>query len=223
MSPYCDFVEQATGEDGRPDLIVRLPGERVIIVDSKVPDLEFLATLESADPDTRKIALRAHSDKLKETIKGLSDRNYPAKHPNSLDYVVLFLPAESLFSSALEGDSELIVWAAKRKIMLATPASLIGLMRGISVSWDQQKQNENSREIAEAARELYARVAKFTEHFETIRDGLEKANKAFNNATGSYERMIRPSGNRLLELGVPGEGKSMADIPTLDLPLRQIS
>src|SRR5690606_28134910 len=121
------------------------------------------------------------------------------------DYVVLFLPAESLFSTALEGDGDLIVWAARRKIMLATPASLIGLLRGISVSWEQQKQTENSRAIAEAARELYGRIVKFAEHFEAIRDNLEKANKALNNATGSYERMVRPSGNRLLELGVPGD------------------
>lgn len=222
MSPYCDFVEQATGEDGRPDMIVRLPGERVIVVDSKVPDLEFMATLESADPETRKVSLRAHSEKLKETIKGLADRDYPSKQANSLDYVVLFLPAESLFSTALEGDGDLIVWAAKRKIMLATPASLIGLLRGISVSWDQHKQTENGKAIGEAARELYSRVAKFTEHFESIRDGLEKANKAYNAAAGSYERMVRPSGQRLLEQGLPRDGKDLAEISLLDTPLRKI-
>jgi DNA recombination protein RmuC len=222
MSPYCDFVEQAAGEDTRPDMIVRLPGDRVIVIDSKVPDLEFLATLESSDLETRKLALKAHSDKLKDTIKQLADRDYPAKHPNSLDYVVLFLPAESLFSTALEGDGELIVWAARRKVMLATPASLIGLLRSISLSWDQQKQTENSRKIAEAARELYARVATFTGHFEAIRDGLEKANNAFNKAAGSYERMVRPSGQRLLELGVPSDGKEMGDPAQIDIPLRRI-
>lgn len=222
MSPYCDFIEQAAGEDGRPDMVVRLPGERVIIVDSKVPDLEFLATLESADPESRKASLRAHADKLKETIRLLADRDYPSKQANSLDYVVLFLPAESLFSTALEGDGELIVWAAKRKIMLATPASLIGLLRGISVSWDQHKQTENSKAIAAAARELYTRVATFTEHFEGIRDGLAKANKAYNSAAGSYERMVRPSGSRLIELGVPSDGKTFAEPPVLDSDLRLI-
>ncbi len=221
MSPYCDFVEQAQGEDdSRPDLIVKLPGDRVIIVDSKVPDLDFLAALETSDPEKRTQSLKSHADKLKQTIKGLADKDYPAKHPNSLDYVVLFLPAESLFSAALEGDRDLILWAGNKKIMLATPASLIGLLRAVSMSWDQQKQTENTRAIAEAAQELYERVAKFTDHFESIREGLEKANKALNSAVGSYERMVRPSGERLLKLGVPTGGKTLAEVIPIENTLK---
>jgi len=220
MSAHCDFVEQAQSGDSKPDLIVRLPGDRLIIVDAKVPDLDFLNAMEAADPVKRAEALASHAAKLKGTIKALADRDYPRQFPNALDYVVLFLPAESLFSAALEGDRDLIIWAAGKQIMLATPASLIALLRSVSVSWQQYAQTENAQAIAEAAQELYNRVTKFTEHFESIRDGLDKANNAFNASVGSYERMVRPSGEKLLKLGGGTTAKVLADVPVLNATLR---
>lgn len=220
MSAHCDFTEQAAAGENRPDLVVKLPGDRVIIVDAKVPDFDFFNALESAEPAKRAEALMAHAAKLKSTIKALADRDYPHHFQNALDYVVLFVPAESLFSAALEGDQDLIVWAAERKILLATPASLIALLRSVSVSWRQHAQTENAQKIAEAAQELFARVVKFTEHFEKIRGGLEKANSAFNDAVGSYERMVRPSGERIQKLGGPTGSKVLADIQPLDATLR---
>lgn len=216
MSAHCDFTEQSKGDEGKPDLIVRLPGERLIIVDSKVPDLDFLNALDTADTTRRAEALAAHAAKLKSTIKALADRDYPRQFPNALDYVVLFLPAESLFSAALEGDQELIVWAANKRILLATPASLIALLRSVSVSWQQHAQTENAQKIAEAAQELYARVVKFTEHFERIRAGLERANSAFNDAAASFQTRVRPAGERLAELGGGASGKNLADLQPLD-------
>jgi DNA recombination protein RmuC len=188
MSAHCDFTEQAQSDDKKPDLIVKLPGDRFIIVDAKVPELDFLSALEVADPAKRAESLAAHAGKLKATIKALADRDYPSQFPNALDYVVLFLPAESLFSAALEGDHDLIVWAANKRIMLATPASLIALLRSVSVSWQQHAQTENAQKIATAAQELYGRVVTFTEHFENIRDGLEKANAAYNKASPVFSR-----------------------------------
>jgi len=220
MSAHCDFSEQTQAGDAKPDLVVRLPGERIIIVDAKVPDFDFLNALESADSLQRAESLAAHAAKLKATIKGLADRDYPSQFPNALDYVVLFLPAESLFSAALEGDHDLIVWAASKRILLTTPASLIALLRSVSVSWQQHAQTENAQKIAEAAQELYARVCKFTEHFERIRDGLAKANDAFNDAVGSYERMVRPAGEKIQKLGGTAPGKELADVQPLDTTLR---
>jgi DNA recombination protein RmuC len=220
MSAHCDFVEQAQSGDSKPDLIVRLPGDRMIIIDAKVPDLDFLDAMEAADPVKRAEALTLHAAKLKGTIKSLADRDYPHQFPNALDYVVLFLPAESLFSAALEGDRDLIVWAAGKQIMLATPASLIALLRSVSVSWQQYAQTENAQAIAEAAQELFSRVTKFIEHFERIRSGLDKANNAFNDAIGSYERMVRPSGEKLMKLGGGMTGKTLTDVPLLNASLR---
>jgi len=216
MSAHCDFTEQqATDDQDRiPDLVVRLPGERIIIVDSKVPDLDFLTALDLAEPVARTTALAAHARKLKDTIRALAERDYPAQFPNALDYVVLFLPAESLFSAALEGDHDLIVWAAQKRILLATPASLIALLRSVSVSWQQHSQTENARAIGEEAQKFYQRVTKFTEHFERIGEGLKKASGAFNEAVGSYERSVRPSGERLVKLS--GEA-SPKPLPQPDL------
>ena len=220
MSAHCDFVEQVREGDSKPDLIVRLPGDRVIIVDSKVPDLEFLAALDSEEEGRRSAALADHAAKMKTTIKALADRDYPAQFNKALDHVVLFVPAESLFSAALEGDRDLIVWAAERHILLATPASLIALLRSVAVSWQVHEQSQNAQQIAEAAQTLYERVNRFVEHFERIRDGLGKATKAYDDAVGSYERMVRPSGERLARLGGGVESKTLPEIRALDSALR---
>jgi DNA recombination protein RmuC len=220
MSAHCDFTEQTQADDKKPDMIVRLPGNRVIIVDAKVPDLDFLSALETADPAKRAESLAAHAAKLKGTIKSLADRDYPRQFPNALDYVVLFVPAESLFSAALEGDHDLIVWAAEKRILLATPASLIALLRSVAVSWQQHKQTENAQKIAEAAQELFERIVTFASYLDKIRGGLDTANKAFNQAVGSYESRVKPSGEKLQKLGGTQAGKELPDIQPLDSTLR---
>jgi DNA recombination protein RmuC len=220
MSAHCDFTEQTSSGENRPDLVVKLPGDRFIIVDAKVPDFDFLNALETAEPVKRAEALAAHAAKLKATIKALADRDYPRQFPNALDYVVLFVPAESLFSAALEGDHDLIVWAAEKRILLATPASLIALLRSVSVSWQQHSQTENAQKISEAAQELFVRIVTFTEHLEKIRGGLEVANRAFNQAVGSYESRVKPSGEKLQKLGGSTGGKDLAELPLLDATLR---
>jgi DNA recombination protein RmuC len=220
MSPHCDFSEQTQADDKKPDLLVHLPGDRLIIIDAKVPDLDFLQALDSADPNVRAQALSTHASKLKETIRDLGRRNYPGQFSGALPYVVLFLPAESLFSAALEADPHLILWAAERQIMLATPASLIALLRAVSICWQQYAQTENAREISDAAKELYDRVFKFTEHLDKIRVGLDKANDAFNSAVGSYQRMVRPSGEKLVKLGGGGALKELPNVEPVNTTLR---
>lgn len=220
LSAHCDFSEQTQSGDSKPDLIVRLPGDRVIIVDAKVPDLDFLTAMETVDVAKRAEALTEHADKLRGTIKTLAARDYPRQFPNALDYVVLFVPAESLFSAALEGDRDLIVWAASKQIILATPASLIAVLRSVSVSWQQHAQTENALQIAEGAQELYERICTFSKHFETIAAGLDRANKAYNDAVGSYERMVRPSGERLVKLSGNNGAKQLAKVEEVDLNLR---
>jgi DNA recombination protein RmuC len=217
MSAHCDFVEQSKGDEGKPDLIVKLPGERVIIVDSKVPDLEFVTNVASAEPAKRAEMLSAHATKLRNTVKGLAERNYPNQFPNALDHVVLFLPAESLFSTALEGDPDLIVWAESKQVYLATPASFIAVLRTINFIWQQHAQTQNAKKIAEAAQEFFGRVVKFTEHFERIRSGLERANYAFNEAAASFQTRVRPAGERLAELGAGMTGKELADVQPLEV------
>lgn len=220
LSAHCDFELQVQDADKRPDLLIRLPGDRVILIDAKVPDLDFLGALASVDESTRAEALAAHARKMRDTIKALADRDYPRRFPQALDHVVLFVPAESLFSAALEGDRELLLWAAERRILLATPASLIALLRTVSVTWQQHEQSVNAREIAAAAQVLFERVQKFTEHFGEIRDHLHKAGAAYDRSVGSYERLVRPAGERLARLGGGGTETGLPEIPPLDSQLR---
>ncbi len=220
MSEHCDFTEQTQSDDKRPDMIVNLPGGRKIIIDAKVPDLDFVAALDAGDAATRARLLGEHARKLKDTIRALAGRDYPSQYPDALDHVVLFMPAESLFSAALEGDRELILWAAGQRIMLATPASLIALLRAVSLSWQQHEQTENVRKIADTAQDLYARVVTLTGHFADIGEGIARAGKAYNAAVGSYERMVRPAGERLVKLGVPTANKILPEGGPVETDLR---
>ena len=223
LSSHCDFSEQPQAAEGRPDMIVHLPEGRHIVVDAKSPDLSFLTELESGNAAQRKTAIEQHGKKMRETIKALADRNYPQHIDGALDCVVMFVPAESLFSAALEGDPDLIVWAAARRITIATPASLIALLRSVSVSWQYHSQSENARAIAGAAQELYNRLGTFLGHFDKIRAGLDRANKAYNNAVGSYERSIKPSGERVNKLQVgETEGKELPAVEPVAEVLRSL-
>ena len=219
FSTHCDFTEQSMAGDSKPDLVIHLPGDRSVIVDAKVPDLEFLSVLDAADPAKRAEGLREHANRLKNAIKALAEKDYPRQFPNALDYVVLFVPAESLFSAALEGDRELIAWANNKRVLLTTPASLIGLLRAISVCWLQHAQTENAREIAAAAEELYSRVCTFFDHVRDMGVGLKRAVSAYNDATSSYDRRLRPSGERLLELGAANGHKQLPQISRVEEPL----
>lgn len=214
MSPHCDFSEQVTSDDKRPDLIVRLPGNRCIIIDSKVPELDA-ARLASNAPN-RAEALKDHAAKLRQTIRSLATKDYPtaiAKDQGLVAYdkVILFLPAESLLSIALEADNNLVIEAGEQGILLATPATLIGFLGAINLAWKEQTQVENSKEIATAAQTLYERVYLFLEHFAKVGKGLETAAEAYNMATSSYQRRLRPAGDKLRELGI-GSNQELPEI-----------
>jgi DNA recombination protein RmuC len=222
MSAHCDFVEQTAAGDTRPDMLVKLPGDRLIIVDSKVPDLNFLAALGTADETTRRDKLAAHAAKLKATIQALAKREYPKQFPAALDKVVLFVPAESLLSAALEGDPNLIVDAAAQSILLATPSSLIALLYAVAMSWQQDAQTKNARDIADAGMELFERVAKFVEHFAAVHDGLEKTAAAYNKAVASFESRVRPSGDRLIKLAGISPDAALPEAKPMETALRTL-
>jgi len=214
LSPHCDFIEQASAEDRRPDLVVRLPGDRCVIIDSKVPELD--AALANPGSANRSEILREHAQKLRATIKALAAKDYPSVVGRELglvafDKVILFLPAESLLSTALEADNELVIDAGKQGILLATPATLIGFLGAINLTWQQHAQAAQVQQIADTATELYKRVADFAEHLAGARKNMNNAVEGLNDAFGSFERMVRPKGEELGRLGVkpskalPGE------------------
>jgi len=224
LSPHCDFNEQVSQDESRPDLIVKLPGNRGIIIDAKVPEFD-VAIAEQNAPNRREL-VNAHAAKLLKTIRELAAKNYPQAIEKlglkPFDRVVLFLPAESLLSTALEGNNDLILEAGKMGILLATPATLIGFLSAINLSWQQHQQAENAAQIAREATELYIRVTKFVEHFGKVRKGLNSAVESFNQALGSYEGRIRPQGERLRELGVINHRDEFESIPQASSDLRRL-
>lgn len=203
LSELCDFSEQVTEGDARPDLIVKLPGQRCIIIDSKVPDFE-VAIADQAAPNRREV-VAAHAKKLMVTLRDLASRDYPSalrkQGQTPFDKVILFLPAESLLSTALEGDNELVLKAADVGILVATPATLMGFLSAINLTWQQHKQAENAAHIATEATELYERVRTFVSHMARLQKQLNGATEAFNSAVGSYTRRVRPQGDKVRELG----------------------
>jgi DNA recombination protein RmuC len=224
MSPHCDFAEQMSQDDKRPDLVVKLPGNRCVIIDSKVPELDA-ARLASGAPN-RAETLKDHAVKMRQTIRALAQKNYPATIGKeqglaAYDKVILFLPAESLLSTALEADNNLVIEAGEHGILLATPATLIGFLGAINLAWKEQAQAENSREIAAAANLLYERVGIFLKHFARVGKGLDDAAGAFNEAVSSYRKRLRPAGEKLTELGIGGDNP-MPEIDTAGDDLEQL-
>jgi DNA recombination protein RmuC len=229
MSPHCDFLEQQSvdTEEGRlrPDLIVHLPGAAQIVIDAKVPLHAFLAAV-SARPDSveYRAAMIQHSSLVRDHINRLSLKEYWKQFEPTPEFVVLFVPGESFFSAALEQDRTLIEDAIDKRVVLASPTTLIALLRAIAYGWKEQLVTENAERIKDLGKELYDRVVKFAEHLSEIARGLERTNQAYNRAAASFDSRLIPSVRKFKEMGA-GSGAEVPEvepIETLPRPLLSI-
>lgn len=214
MTKHCDFEEQFTLADGkRPDMTVNLPGNRRIAVDAKAPLTAYLEAVEATEPKRRAEALDRHVKAIRGHVRALADRNYAETLGHNVDLVVLFLPGDPILSAAFEGDPELQTEALRQKILLATPTTLVALLRTVAIYWQQSTIVENAEAIAGAARDLYDRAAKFGEDFQRVGKGLKTALDAYNTAVGSYERRLMPMGRRLEEMNIAEQARRRLGSP----------
>jgi DNA recombination protein RmuC len=203
MLEYCDFAEQATlfGDAAqRPDLIVRLPNECQIVVDAKVSLDAYLRALETEEEAERARLLAAHADQVRRHIKALADKAYWRRLPCSPEFVVAFLPLESLFSAALEHDPELLSFGIQHRVVIATPTTLISLLLAVAHGWRQQALAENIEKIRAAGVELYTRILTMSDHFERLGAAIERTVETYNQTVGSMQRSVLPSARKLSEL-----------------------
>jgi DNA recombination protein RmuC len=209
MSPHCDFQEQQSvdTEEGRlrPDLVVKLPGGSQIVVDVKVPLHAFFKAVNAQSDAEYREAMLLHAALVREHIKGLSGKEYWRQFEPTPEFVVLFVPGESFFSAALEQDRTLIEDAIDKRVVLASPTTLIALLRAVAYGWKQQQVAENAERIKDLGRELYERVVTFAGHLSEIAKGLERANKAYNSAVASFDSRLIPSARKLREMGIGSE------------------
>jgi DNA recombination protein RmuC len=206
MVHNCDFQEQETREgDGvriRPDMIVRLPGDRSIVVDAKVPLTAYLDAVSAADETSRKAALVRHGQQVSEHVRQLASKQYWNQFQPAPELVVLFLPGDHFFSAALESRPDLIEEALARKVVIATPVTLISVLKGIAYGWNQEQLAENAEEIRRVASEMYERVQLVQEHYSDTGRLLEKTVEAYNRSVGSWDSRLVPALRKMRELGV---------------------
>ncbi|MBV8727316.1 MAG: DNA recombination protein RmuC [Candidatus Eremiobacteraeota bacterium] len=225
MEPYCDFSEQQTFESvdgaGRPDMTVKLPGNSMIFVDAKVPLNAYLEAVEVADEATRREKLRLHAAAMKTHVDALARKNYQ-RSEGSADFVVMFVPGEAFLSAACIENPDLIEYGANRGIYIASPLTLMALLRSYALGWQQRRQEENAKQIAVLGRDLYDAVRVFALHFSKIGTALEGAVSAYNSTVGSMEGRVLPRGRKLKETASLSDAE-LNEPPAIETAIRPVT
>ncbi|MET0182078.1 MAG: DNA recombination protein RmuC [Caulobacterales bacterium] len=221
LSAHADFTEQTTttADDGkmlRPDVIIRLPGGRSIVVDAKVALSGYLDAMEATDEQTRETCLKKHAQELRDHVKKLSSKDYSKHFAETADFVALFIPGENFFAAAVERDPTLFEDAMKLRVVIVTPVTLMALARSIAYGWRQEQSAKNAQEIADLGRELYNRLATMSDRVSSLGNSIEKSVKSYNELIGTLDSRVMPSARRFKELGASDSGVEIAQAVQID-------
>jgi DNA recombination protein RmuC len=223
MLNYCDFVEKSpVTEDGRrlvPDVLVRLPNDACIVIDSKVPIDAYLRMSEAED-SLRDALLREHARQVRDHLRSLSAKSYWSRFQPAPEFVVMFMPAEPLFTAALQHDTGLFDFAVDQRVIPASPLTLVALLRTVASAWQQQRLAKNAEEIRQLGRELYERLSTMAEHIGAVGDHLKKAGASYDAFVGSLDSRVLASARRFKELGVTAAKDLPEDLPSTHLDVR---
>ncbi len=224
MSAHCDFIEQSTheGDEGRlrPDVVVKLPAGRTIVIDAKVALTAYLDALEAGSEEERRAHVQRHAAQLRTHVNKLADRGYAGQLRDSAEFVVLFIPGDTFLAAAAEADPSLIEQALERQVVIATPSTLIALLRAVAYGWRQEKLAENAQRISDLGRDLHDRLATLVTRLASTGHQLGKAVRAYNETVASLETRVLPAVRRFDDLGVPSR-KTRTDPAPIDVQVRQ--
>jgi DNA recombination protein RmuC len=226
MVEHCDFSQQesVSTDNGvqRPDMVVRMPDGREIVVDVKTPLDAYLSAIEATDDATRARFLEQHARKVRERVNELSRKAYWSQFKNSPDFVVLFIPGDQFLSAALDIDRNLLEDALRQKVILATPTSFVALLRAVAYGWRQEQLAANAEHIRDTGVELYSRLATFSEHLARLGSGLDSAVGHYNKAVGSFESKVLPGARKFTEMGVTAK-KDLESPEQVEKGVREIT
>lgn len=202
MQAYCDFAEQTAGSGSqiRPDLTVRLPEKRAVVIDAKASTAAYMEAQQADDETARDDSLKRHAGALKAQVDDLAKKEYGAKVEGSLDFVVMFVPGDQFLSAALNANPELIEYAMHRRVAIATPASLISLLWSVANGWQRQRIAEDAERILKEGQELHKRMLTFMDHYKDVGARLNRAVETFNRSVGSFDSRVLPQGRRFAEM-----------------------
>jgi DNA recombination protein RmuC len=227
MVRHCDFIEQASfgGEAGtlRPDMLVRLPGNKVVPVDAKAPLQAILDAYEAPTVAEKAECMAEHARLLRRHVKALAQKRYWAGLESAPDFVVLFLPGEHLYSAAYDADPELIEHAMEQRVLIATPTTLLALLHSVGYGWQQERVAESAQAISELGRELYGRIARLSSLLDRVGDRLNSTVRAYNEAVGSYESRVLPGARKFADHGAVAEGSELPALDRVTVAARSLS